>query len=115
MKEIRETFRKWDLGFGRMIGFSKTEYRYENPDNKVLFNANIFIEGIGKVWYGDLDLTLSKRALTEIATELNSTLYILSELDGRFENENLEIDVVKSKAKYIVTKDFFIDNLFIKN
>lgn len=73
---------------GRMISGSKSWYHSYYPKNLVLFNSNIFVEGKGKVWYGDIDLTLDRDKLIEIANELGYTLYVLRELDGRFENDN---------------------------
>jgi hypothetical protein len=42
---------------------------------------------MGKVWWGDLDLTLDWERLEKIATALNKSLFVLREMDGRFENE----------------------------
>jgi len=72
---------------GRLISGSKSTYRIMNPNNLIVFNANIFTEDLEKIWYGDLDLTLDKTKLQEIAFLLNKTIYILYEMDGRFENE----------------------------
>jgi hypothetical protein len=73
-----------------MISHSKSTYRQRNPDNEVYFNANIFVLGEGKVWLGDLDITKDRETLQKIATEIGKDLYIVRELDGRFENENLK-------------------------
>jgi hypothetical protein len=73
-----------------MISYSKSTYRQRNPDNEVYFNANIFVLGEGKVWLGDLDVTKDRETLQKIATEIGKDLYIVRELDGRFENENLK-------------------------
>jgi hypothetical protein len=72
---------------GRMIAGSKSGYSDSNPNHLTIFNANICIEH-GKVWHGDLDLTLSKDILTDLANEVGQDLYILYEMDARFENEN---------------------------
>jgi len=73
-----------------MISYSKSTYRQRNPDNEVYFNANIFVLGEGKVWIGDLDITKDRETLQKVATEIGKDLYIVRELDGRFENENLK-------------------------
>jgi hypothetical protein len=73
-----------------MISYSKSTYRRKYPDNEVYFNANIFVLGEGKVWLGDLDVTKDREILQKIATEIGKDLYIVRELDGRFENENLK-------------------------
>lgn len=75
---------------GRLISGSKSFYREKNPDNEVYFNANIFVLGEGKIWYGDIDVTLERGSLEEVAREIGKDLFILRESDGRFQNENLE-------------------------
>jgi len=71
---------------GKMISWSKSGYAQANPNNFVIFNANIAcIEG--KVWYGDIDITLNKENLQEIAKFCEETVYVLYEMDGRFDNE----------------------------
>jgi hypothetical protein len=72
---------------GTMISGSKSGYMEQYPDNLVVFNANLCTE-TGKVWYGDLDITKSSESLSALAIELNTTLYVLYEMDGRFEFEN---------------------------
>lgn len=90
MKSINETFTSHGLHTARMISYSKSTYRQRNPENEVYFNANIFVLGEGKVWFGDLDVTKDRETLQSIATEIGKDLYILRELDGRFENENIK-------------------------
>lgn len=75
------------LGFpGRMISGSKSGYRMRFPDNRPVFNANVCVES-GKIWYGDLDLTLDGDKLQGLANELGERVYVLYEMDARFENE----------------------------
>lgn len=100
--EIEQVFRKLGYHRSRMIGYSKSMYVRTFPNNTVYFNANIFAEGLGKIWYGDIDFTLDKNVLKLIAAELKTDLYILREMDGRFENENLDFEKVKEKAQQIV-------------
>ena len=90
MNSITKTFVSNGLHTARMISYSKSIYRQRNPDNEVYFNANIFVLGEGKVWLGDLDVTKDRETLQKIATEIGKDLYIVRELDGRFENENLK-------------------------
>jgi hypothetical protein len=86
-EEIIELAEK-TLGFtGAMISWSKSAYRHDNPENFVIFNANICTKN-GKVWYGDIDLTSSKEKLLNFAKESGETIYVLYEMDGRFENES---------------------------
>lgn len=87
---------------GRMITGSKTSYRKRNPNNAVYFNANIFILGEGKIWWGDLDLTRDLEILREISSGMGKKLYILSESDGRWENENANDEHVLSRAIAVI-------------
>jgi hypothetical protein len=77
------------LGYmGRMISGDKCSYNRKFPDNIVVFNANVFVEGIGKVWYGDIDVTRDSPILFDISNTIGKDLYILREHDGRFDKEN---------------------------
>lgn len=73
---------------GRLVDSSKTCYTQKHPNNIVLFNANIFFDITGKVWYGDIDLTLDLDKLREIARKFKTDVVILGEHDGRFELHN---------------------------
>lgn len=96
------------LGFcGAMICGSKSFYNKQHPNNLVAFNANVCI-GSKKVWWGDLDITLSKINLTALAVELGETVYVLFEMDGRFNNE--EVPLIDN---YIVK--FSADGLYAIN
>ena len=52
----------------------------------------------GKVWFGDLNLTEDYKTLKKIAESLNTTLYILWEMDARFGEEDKPIDELIGKA-----------------
>jgi hypothetical protein len=99
------------IGFcGRMISASKSGYRNKFPRNLVVFNANIIVDG-KKVWWGDIDLTLSKNDLLSIAVLKNKDIYILYEMDGRFENEDSPridnyIVVCKGNGTYELGKSY---------
>lgn len=71
---------------GRMISLSKFGYREAHPENVAIFNANVCTER-GKLWHGDLDLTLDEALLVETAARLGERLYVLYERDARFANE----------------------------
>lgn len=90
---------------GRMIAGSKSGYRKAFPKNFVLFNANIVLEGWGKVWYGDLDLTRDEALLVRLAELTKRELYVLHEMDARFENED---NPLISKAYYKVSRIPFL-------
>jgi len=71
---------------GHIVSGSKTFYREKNPTHLVIFNANVCTDA-GKVWWGDVDVTISKNDLSQLAKESGKTIYVLYEIDGRFENE----------------------------
>ena len=74
---------------GKMISGSKSGYYTRHPNNLALFNANLIVmERVPtKIWYGDLDLTLSIDQLKELASELGVEIRVLREFDARFEYE----------------------------
>lgn len=75
------------LGYpGAMICGSKSMYGEMYPKNIAVFNSNV-VTAKGKIWYGDLDVTLSEKKLAELASKSGETIYVLREMYGRFENE----------------------------
>jgi hypothetical protein len=103
-QEIKQIFRNHSIFTGRMLGASKSRYREAFPDSEAYFNANIFSRKFGKIWWGDLDLTIDSEALQSIADELGDDLFVLSEMDGRFENEDLPFEEFKKRAvKFYLT------------
>lgn len=92
------------LATGRMVSRSKSAYREKHPENEVYFNANVFNSSGEKIWYGDLDLTLEAESLERIAESLGEKLFVLREMDGRFENESLSEIKVMQKAVYTTGK-----------
>jgi hypothetical protein len=101
---MSDFFIKGGFNLGRMISFSKSSYREKYPDNEVYFNANIFVLGEGKVWYGDVDVTKDTDSLQNVAREMGKDLYILSEMDGRFENENLDDSEIIRRSRCKISK-----------
>lgn len=97
-------FENEKLFSGRMISHSKSGYKDKFPDNEVYFNANIFVLGHGKIWYGDIDITKEKKQLENVAREIGKDLYILSEMDGRFGNEELKDSEIITRAMCKITK-----------
>lgn len=83
MEEIVSKFLGWP---GNLLSWSKSGYRDKYPDNLVVFNANVCV-GLEKIWYGDLDITISKDTLVNLSKELNDVVFVLYEMDGRFDNE----------------------------
>ena len=80
---IREHLGMW----GRMLSGSKVAYSEAYPNHEIYYNANLFVEGQGKVWFGDIDLTEDALSLQAIADQLGARVYILYEHDGRFDKE----------------------------
>ena len=103
--DIYEMFMNHELMMGRMISGSKSYYSKEHPDNLVVFNANIVIESRGKIWYGDLDVTKDYENLEKVAEALEEPLYILREMDARFENEEAGFKFWKNKAVAVIGKE----------
>ena len=101
-QDFHEVFERHGLYMGRMLSGSKSGYWERHPDNLVVFNGNIVIEKHGKIWYGDIDVTLEEDKLQAIANELCRTLYVLSEHDARFDNENAGMKYWKKKAKAVI-------------
>jgi len=86
---LAEAFGAEGLPVGRCFG-SKSGYRFANPNNEFIPNANVFCRTKGKVWWGDLDLTRDRPKLETVAHKLRVRLYILAEFDGRFANADLQ-------------------------
>jgi hypothetical protein len=90
------------LMMGRMIGASKSTYCQEHQGELVIFNANVLTKTHGKVWFGDLNVTLDFDSLKNVADQLGEDLYILMEGDARFGYEKQPIDVLISKARTVI-------------
>lgn len=88
----------------RLIAGSKTRYRKIYTDHLIMFNANIVTDD-GKIWYGDLNINIDEEKLKKVAKESKKDLYILYEMDARFEHEKDSVEVLKSKAIVIFNKD----------
>lgn len=86
---------------GRTIASSKTSYREHHPDRVPVFNANLALRA-GRVWHGDLDLSVDEPALVAFARRVGQTVYVLHESDGRFEHET---DPVLERAVYRVNQE----------
>ena len=96
--KYQEVFDKYSLKIGRLISFSKSFYRHQNPKNFVIFNANILTQEDGKIWWGDLDITVDEDNLKKIAKDLGKTLYVLRELEYRFVREKDPIEIAIRRA-----------------
>ena len=110
---IQQHFESHGFNIARMIGGSKSIYRKEYPKDLAIFNANVFMKDVGKVWYGDLNLTKDYVILKSIADSLNTTLYVLWEMDARFGKEKKPIDELIKKSAWNTdevkpTKDWYL-------
>ena len=105
IEEIQQHFESHGLILARMIGGSKSIYRKEYPKDLAIFNANVFMKDVGKVWYGDLNLTEEYMVLKSIADSLDTTLYVLWEMDGRFGEEKKPIDELIKKSAWNTDED----------
>lgn len=74
---------------GRMLSGSKSEYFHRFPDHLTVYNANLLTLSHGKFWFGDLDLDRpeDEAALKQLAAELGEDVYLLREMDCRFDTE----------------------------
>jgi len=83
-KKATHAFESHGLSMGRCFG-SKSLYQNMHPKCDFIPNANVFTRRRGKVWFGDLDLERDKSALERVARRLGCRLYVLSEMEGRFD------------------------------
>ena len=99
------------LGFpGKMISASTSGYMERNPGCLVLFNSNVCTEK-GKIWWGDLDVTKTKDSLSELAKETGETIYVLFEMDGRFENEK-EPKINRAPIKFLPDGTYILSETY---
>ena len=114
VKETQQYFESHGLILARMIAGSKSTYKVSKPKDLIIFNANVFMKDMGKVWYGDLNLTEEYMVLKSIADSLDTTLYVLWEMDGRFGKEKKPIDELVKKSVWNTdedkpTKDWYLN------
>lgn len=102
-KEIEKIFRLRGLLVNRMISASKSIYRQAHPEHRILFNANIFIKKLGKIWYGDLDITKEAFLLQEVANESGKELIVVPEIYGRFGAEDRPFKEIMDNTYAIFT------------
>ena len=66
--------------------------------HKCVWNANIVTKKQGKVWFGDVDITKDAAVLKDIAAEAGEPLYVLREMDCRFDTESDPVKALIKKA-----------------
>lgn len=100
--DMYKLFADFQFPMGRMIGGSKSGYMATHKGDLVVFNANIITQSRGKVWFGDLNITEDNLRLRGVANALKEPLYILREMDARFENENRSFEFYKERAANVI-------------
>ena len=66
---------------GRKMAPSYPHYFAAHPDNIIIRRANILTKEQGRIWWGDLDLTLEMDDLKQLAKDINQEIWILREMD----------------------------------
>ena len=92
--DIANLMTEQKLHMGRMISGGKTS----PPGCKCVWNANLVSPTQGKVWFGDLNLTREGDKLKLVSIAAGETLYVLREMDCRFETENDPVELLAEKA-----------------
>ena len=108
--DIIQIFESNELPLGYIIEGYKHEYIGKFPNHLISFNANVLSKAHGKIWYGDLDITLAHAKLKRIAEQVGEPLYVLSEHEARFGKEDESIDELLSKAIWDTTQDIIFLN-----
>ncbi len=103
--EIQKHFSAYGFYDARMLESHKWEYTEEHQDDLIVFNANVLMPGYGKVWFGDLNLTEDYKTLKKISDSLNTTFYILWEMDARFGEETKPLKELLDKAVWNTEED----------
>ena len=108
------------LGFpGSMVSSSKTAHVNKYGEHITMFNSNVCTLSYGKVWYGDIDITVSGNKLIELADRLNENVYVLREMDARFGKESAplfkESVVIASKSELKIIDKWLSKRVEYKN
>lgn len=73
---------------GKLISWSKSGYRNNNPKNLVIFNAVLKDKDNKEIWSGDMDVTLEEEKLMELAKLLGEKIYVYPESSRFNKNES---------------------------
>lgn len=92
--KINDLLAENNLFCGRMLSGTKIAPKGQY----CVWNANIVVKSNGKIWFGDINLTKDSAALNKVADAAGEPLYILREMDARFENEGKPTDDLIAKA-----------------
>jgi hypothetical protein len=110
IETIARIFESNEFPFGDMLGGQKWQYSESFPNHLVIFNANVLTKSHGKVWYGDLDVSISHARLKKIAEQAGEPLYVLHESTARFGEENKPIDKLLVQAVWDTTQNVIFLN-----
>ena len=110
IETIVQIFESNEFPFGDMLGGQKWQYSESFPNHLVIFNANVLTKSHGKVWYGDLDVSISHVRLKKIAEQVGEPLYVLHEMAARFGEENKPIDKLLAAAVWDTTQSIIFLN-----
>ena len=99
--DIYDIFERNKLMCGRIISGGKQS----PPGCKCVWNANIISPKMGKVWYGDINLTREGDKLKKVASEIGEVLYVLRESDARFGTENAPMESLIVRAVWSTDKE----------
>tara|TARA_R110000824_G_scaffold169965_7_gene347166 strand:+ start:4135 stop:4539 length:405 start_codon:yes stop_codon:yes gene_type:complete len=110
IKTITQIFESNEFPFGYMLDGQKWKYSESFPNHLVIFNANVLTKSHGKVWYGDLDVSISHARLKKIAEQVGEPLYVLHESAARFGEENKPVKRLLAQAVWDTTQDVIFLN-----
>tara|TARA_Y100000310_G_scaffold174_1_gene235 strand:- start:232 stop:636 length:405 start_codon:yes stop_codon:yes gene_type:complete len=110
IETIARIFESNEFPFGHMLHGEKWLYSQSFPNHLVIFNANVLTKSHGKVWYGDLDISMSHARLKKIAEQTGEPLYVLHESTARFGEENKPIDKLLAQAVWDTTQNVIFLN-----
>ncbi len=110
IETIARIFESNEFPFGHMLHGEKWLYSQSFPNHLVIFNANVLTKSHGKVWYGDLDVSISHARLKKIAKQVGEPLYVLHEMTARFGEENKPIDKLLAQAVWDTTQNVIFLN-----
>ena len=113
METIRKIFSANGFPVGRIISGSKSGYRFRNPENHAIFNANIFTPEKHLVWSGDLDVTLDNENLQKICDEINEELLVTTESIGWYAESKSYVEIEKyGSFKFTPKFNFYLKRIY---
>ena len=93
---------------GAIISHSKSGYIERHPENLPIFNANICTKD-GKIWWGDLDVTLKQTFIADLAFILKEDLYVQTEKVQEVTDKYVDL---KTHFKELVVKHHVFDDTY---